>query len=144
MNGLWRLGVALITLTAAVALNWGAVSRGCAARDAATPEGAARAFIAASRAADKEVMWALLGPATRARLGEAAVAATERVGGARRYQPLDVLDVAVSDTTYAPTDVLARDVHGDRGFVDVLGPDGHRDVLTVVRVDGDWRVELDF
>jgi len=139
-----RVAVAVVSVAAAVALAWGAVGRGCAGRDAATPEGAARAFIAASRAADKEAIWALLGPATRARLGEAAVAATERVGGARRYQPLDVLDVAVSDTTYVPTDVLARDVHGDRGLVDVLGPDGHRDVLTVVRIGGDWRVELEF
>lgn len=75
---------------------------------------------------------------------EAAAAATDKVGGARRYRPLDLLDVTAPDSAYAPTDIVAREEHGNEAIVDVLGPDGRHDALRLVRLDGRWRVELDF
>lgn len=136
-----RLIAAAATVGAAVALALAMSGRGCAVGDE-TPAGAARAFVAAARAGDKRAAWELLGPSTRARVLAAAQAATEKVGGARRYGPLDVLDVTAPERTYEPTDVVVRTETDDEAVVDVLGPAGRHDALTLVRTGGRWRVEL--
>lgn len=109
-----------------------------------SPEGAARQFVAASRAGDKAAAFALLGPSTRARLVAAAEGATNRVGGTRRYAPIDMFDVQAPETTYAPESVILRERKGGRATVDVLGPEGRRDTLDLVLVGDVWRVELTF
>ncbi len=133
----------MVTVAAAVALAWAVGGRGCGDSDA-TPEGAARAFVAAARAEDKAALWDLLGPATRARVTAAAAAATEKVGGARRFAPLDVLDLAAPEASYVPTDVVVREVRAGAAVVDVLGPENRRDTLNLVEVGGRWRVEIGF
>jgi hypothetical protein len=138
-----RLVGAAVTAAAAVALAWAVGGKGCGESDS-TPEGAARAFVAAARAEDKAALWELLGPATRGRATAAAAAATEKVGGARRFAPLEVLDVGAPESTYVPTDIVLREVRGANAFVDVLGPEGRRDTLQLVEVGGRWRVELEF
>src|SRR5262249_50465159 len=102
-----RLIAAAATVGAAVALALAVSGRGGAVGDG-TPAGAARAFVAAARAGDRRAAWELLGPRTRARVEAAAQAATEKVGGARRYGPLDVLDVAAPERTYEPTALVVR------------------------------------
>jgi hypothetical protein len=134
---------AVVTVAAAVALAWAVSGKGCGESDA-SPEGAARAFVAAARAEDKAALWELLGPATRARVSAAAAAATDKVGGARRFAPLDVLDVAAPESTYVPSDIVVRETHGATAVVDVLGPEGRRDSLRMVAVGGKWRVEIEF
>ncbi len=119
------------------------VVRSCAAGHDA-PEEAARRFIAAVRAGDKRAAWELLGPLTRARYQAAAEGATNRVGGTRRFAPLDMFDVSRPDWTYSPESVIVRERDGARAVVDVLGPAGRRDTLRLVEVDSSWRVELDF
>jgi len=101
-----------------------------------------RAFAAAARAEDKPGVWELLGPATRRAVTDAALAATDKVGGEGRVAPFDVLDVAAPAGTYAPAEIVARDVDDTTAIVDVLGPEGRRDAIKVVRVQGRWRVEL--
>jgi hypothetical protein len=139
-----RRGVmaALATATVAVVLAVTVSGRGCRPGDA-SPEGAVRAFVAAARVGDKRGAWDLLGPATRQRLEQAARGATERAGGVRRYQPLDMLGLTASEGGYAQVNVSVRERHGDRAVVDVVGPGGQRDSLQVVRVKGRWRVELE-
>jgi hypothetical protein len=137
-----RLIAAAATVGAAVALALAVSGRGCAVGDG-TPAGAARAFAAATRAGDRRASWELLGPRTRARIEAEAQAATEKVGGGRRYGPLDVLGVWAPKHTYEPTDIVVRTEDGDQAVVDVLGPDGRHDALTLVRTGGRWRVELD-
>lgn len=135
--------VALVTVSAAVALALGVPTRGCSETDS-SPEGAVRAFVTAARAADRRAVWDLLGPATRARAEVAAQAATEKVGGARRFAPVDMIDVAVPESTYVPTRIVVREQTGEHAIVDVLGPDDRRDTVTTVRVANRWKVELDF
>ena len=130
---------AVVAVAAAAALA-GAVARAGCQGDG--PEVAVRAFIDAARAADKNSMWQLLGPATRARLAEAALRATDTAGGVRRYGPLDVLEVGMSDGSETRPEVIVREQGGDSAMVDVLRPDG-RDAVRAVRIDGKWLVELD-
>ena len=137
-----RLIAAAATVGAAVALALAVSGRGCAVGDG-TAVGAARAFVAAARAGDRRAAWELLGPRTRARVEAVAQAATEKVGGTRRYGPLDVLDLSTPERTYEPTDVVIRTELGATAVVDVLGPAGRHDALNLVRQDGHWRVELD-
>jgi hypothetical protein len=133
----------LVAAAAAAALAWAIGGQGCGEADS-TPVGAARAFIAAAHAEDKTALWELLGPATRARVSQAAKDATDKVGGARRFAPLDVLDVAAPEGVEGAATVLLRDSDGSRAVVDVLGPGERHDSLRLVSVDGSWRVELDF
>ena len=137
-----RVIAAVATATVAIALAAVATGRGCTPVDS-TPDGAVRAFASAARGGDRKAAWALLGPATRARLEEAAVGATQKVGGTRRYAALDMLEVGASEATYTPTEfhVLAR--HGNDARVEVVGGGGRRDIVHTVEVGGRWRVELD-
>jgi hypothetical protein len=134
-----RLLAALVTAAAAFALAVTATGRGCSG--SGSPEGAAREFVGAARSGDRQAVWALLGPATRRRLEDAALAATEKVGGTRRYDALDMLDVAASDGP--PVDVVLRERRGGQAIVDLLGAAGLKDTLTLVEVGQTWRVELD-
>src|SRR5688500_15930289 len=88
------------------------------------PEGAAREFIAAARAGDKRAAWELLGPRTRSRYESAAQGATNRVGGTRRFRPLDLFDVSGPESTYSPESIILRERTGKHATVDVLGPEG--------------------
>jgi hypothetical protein len=139
----WRRRVLAAVATAAAALVLALVigGRGCAPVDA-TPDGAARAFVSAARSGDKKAVWVLLGPDTKKRLEAAAVAATDNVGGKRRFGPLDVLDVGAGDTAWSPSGYRVLDHHGDAARVEVQGERGQKSVLSLVRVDGRWRVEL--
>jgi HEAT repeat protein len=138
-----RVVAAVVTATVAIALAAVATGRGCAPVDA-TPDGAVRAFVSAARSGDRKAAWALLGPATRARFEAAAEGATEKVGGVRRFAALDMLDLGASETTYVPSDYQVLSHGGGEASVEVLGPGGRRDVVRTVRVDGRWRIELDF
>jgi len=140
-TGAWRRWAAIGTaaLAAAVVLAW---LRGDAG--SGSPEGIARALVVAAREGDRAAVWEHLGPATRAELEKAAWDATQKVGGARRFGPIDVLDVRATATSYVPTEIVLRETKGDQAIVDVLGPDGRRDELHLVRIADVWKVELRF
>jgi hypothetical protein len=136
-----RTASAIATAVALVALAWAVGVRGCGDVDA-TPEGAVRAFVTAARAEDKAALWELLGPESRKAVAAQAAAATDKIGGAQRLAPLDVLDVAAPARSYAPSDIVLRDSDGLNATVDVLGPEGRHDSVRAVKVGGRWRVEL--
>jgi hypothetical protein len=140
-TGVWRrwAAVGAAALAAVVVWTWSS-----GPPPESSPEGVAHALVMAARDGDRATVWEHVGPATRARIEKAAWDATQRVGGAKRFTALDVLDVGVSATSYVPTSIVLRESTGDRAIVDVLGPDGRRDELTLVRVDDAWKVELTF
>jgi hypothetical protein len=117
--------------------------RGCAS-PSTSPVAAARAFVQAAQRGDKQAVWDLLGPRTREHLQKSAVRATEMVGGARRFSALDLLDVTSEESRYPQGEATLRRQEGSRAIVDVIGPSGHRDALTLVHEAGTWRVELAF
>jgi hypothetical protein len=135
-----RLAATIATVAIAIALAAVASGRGCTPVDA-SPEGTARAFVSAARGGDHRAVWALLGPATQARLTVAARGATDRVGGTRRYAPEDMLRVGARGG-WTPSGYRVLEHHDERARVQVDGPDGQADVLDLVRIDGHWRVEL--
>ncbi len=138
-----RVIAAVVTATVAISLAAVASGRGCTPVDS-TPDGAVRAFVSAARGGDRKASWALLGPASRARLEAAAEGATQKVGGTRRYAALDMFDLSASESTFVPTDYRVLTHAGNDASVEVRGPGGRRDVVRTVLVAGRWRVELDF
>jgi hypothetical protein len=136
-----RVLAAVATATLAIVLAAVASGRGCTSVDG-SPEAAARAFISAARAGDRRAAFALLGPATQARLESAAADASEKVGGNRRFTGADLLEVGVSSASWSPVGYEVAERAGERAVVSVLGPDGQRDRLDLVRASGRWRIEL--
>lgn len=138
-----RIAAAVATVAAAISLALVMSGRGCADADA-TPEGTVRAFVAAAHAGDKRAAWELLGPMTRKRFEEAAIATTEKVGGPRRFAPQDMLetDESDADATREAIDVKVVEKNGDEAVVEIAGPQGKKDRLKVVRVGRQWKVEL--
>jgi hypothetical protein len=137
-----RVLAAACTATLAIVLAAVASGRGCTSVDG-SPDAAARAFVSAARAGDRRAAYALLGPATRQALERAAADATEKVGGSRRFEAADLLEVGVSAASWSPVGYEVTERQDARAVVVVEGPSGQRDRLTVVRVDGRWRVELE-
>jgi hypothetical protein len=126
---------------AAVALAAAVAGRGCSAEDE-TPTGVVRAFAQAARAGDREAIFELLGPQTRQRLTEAARRATHLVGGSRRFEPLDLISVGRMGERSVPQRFEMRQQGARAATVEAVDVSGNRSSITVVRVEGGWRVEL--
>ncbi len=127
----------------AVALAVAIAGRGCQAEDE-TPDGAVRAFAAAARAGDRDAVYALLGPRTRAALVERARRATELAGGARRFKPRELVSVGAGSVgRRPPRDFVVRERKGKTAVVDIVDADGTKTPIHVVRVGDQWRVELE-
>jgi hypothetical protein len=108
---------------------------------ARSPEGAVRALAEAAESGDRDALWALLGPATRARLSADADRA-KAAAGRREIVARDLLAAGWSPPRWraAGFDVIART--GDRATVEVRGAAHERETVTCVVVDGKWQVEL--
>lgn len=116
--------------------------RGCNTSDN-TPEGAVRAFEAATRAGDQRAVYQLLGPETRRHLDSAAKRATELVGGARRYDAIDLVAVGPGREAPPPKSIELSHMREGRAVVELVGESGERTLLNLVEVDGHWRIELE-
>lgn len=139
LSGARGRGIALAaTALAAVALAAAVAGRGCGGEDD-TPDGAVRAFAAAARAGNRETMFQLLGPRTRAWLEQASARGGQMVGGSRRYQAVDLIG---SGASRGAARIAVRSREGGVARVDVVDELGNRSTLEVVEVDGRWRVEL--
>ena len=137
-----RQGLALAaTALAAVALAIGVGGRGCGAEDD-SPEGAVRAFAAAARAGDRETMLALLGPATRQRLEDAARRHGQMVPAAPGQPRRAAIDMLGADPSSAPARIAVREQQGGRAVADLVDGHGQRSSVVLVQVDGRWRIEL--
>jgi hypothetical protein len=134
---------------AAVAFAAAVAGRGCSVEDD-SPEGAARAFVEAARAGDRQAVFELLGPETRAKVARASQRATELVGGGTRFEELDLVGLGKPSETAAPKEfvvkrrVSAEEAGAERGYtlVDVVDANGARSELRLVEISGNWRVEI--
>jgi hypothetical protein len=119
-----------------------AVVLACAACSGArSPEGAVRALAEAAESGDRDALYALLGPATRARLGADADRAAQ-AAGRRELGPKDLVAAGWSPPHWRAVDFDVLTRAGDRATVEVRGPGHERETVSCVLVDGQWRVEL--
>lgn len=124
---------------AAMAVAVAVAGRSCRV-DEAGPDVAVRDFVAAAKANDREMVFALLSPSTRARLEVEAKRATDYVGAAVRYQAKDLLSIGTFEGV-TPTDITVVEEQGDRAVVYVASIAG-KARIDLVRVDGLWRIEV--
>jgi hypothetical protein len=108
---------------------------------ARSPEGAVRALQEAAETGDRDAVWQLLGPATRARLTADAQKAAQ-AAGRRELSGRDLLAAGWSAPRWhaAEYDVLAAD--SSSATVEVRGPAHERETLRCVRQGSQWTVEL--
>lgn len=167
-----RRSVAVVaSALAAMALAAAVAGRGCQV-DENTPTGVVQSFADAVRADDRQALYELLGPQTRKALDVAAQRATDLVGGAERFGPLDMIGINQGVEVTAPVQIklertgeLLLEERGDSlatarkdgqnaakatvreqrtsyAVVEVISASGERSELTVVDIDGQWRIEL--
>jgi hypothetical protein len=95
----------------------------------------------AAKTGDRDLVFELLAPATRARLDAEARRATDLVGASRRYVAKDLISIGSSDGIADPTDITVLEEHGDRAVVEVVSPAG-RARVDLLRIDNRWRIDL--
>lgn len=115
--------------------------RGCE-EDAESPEHTVRQLARAARQMDRAALFELLGPRTRDHLEAAARRATDL--SSRRYSALDMIGFNTGLDELARDDLVAREVSSgeSNAVVELIDRRGRRHRLDLVRVDGEWRVEL--
>jgi hypothetical protein len=106
-----------------------------------SPDGAVRALAEAAEAGDRDGVYALLGPATRARLTSDAERAAQ-AAGRRELGPTDLVAAGWSPPKWHAVDFDVLTRAGDRATVEVRGAAHERETVTCVLVGGQWRVEL--
>ncbi len=130
---------AVASALAAMAVAAAVAGRSCRVTEPG-PEVAVRDMVRAAKTGDREAVFELLGPATRARLEIEAKRATDLVGASVRYTAKDLISIGSSEGT-GLTDLTAIEENGDRAVVEVVSPAG-RNRVDLVRIDGRWRIEL--
>lgn len=105
------------------------------------PEAAVRDMLQAAKTGDRDTVFELLAPRTRARLEVQARRATDLVGASMRFAPKDLVSMGSSDGVDAPTDITVLDELDDRAVVEVVSPAG-RSRLELVRVEDRWLIDL--
>jgi hypothetical protein len=136
-----RAITAAATALAAMALAAAVAGRGCSVA-AAGPAEVVRDFAAAASAGDRRAVFELLSPETQARLERQASQATALAGSAMRYEALDLISICSGEDCPAPQELVVKERSADRAVVEVVQVSGERAELTVVRVDGHWRIDL--
>lgn len=132
---------ATASVVAAMALAAAVAGRGCQV-DENTPEGVVASFIQASRADDRETLYQLLGPKTRAWLDDAARRATDLAGGAKRFGPLDMIGVSENTSVTSSAEIAVDELSEQTAKVELVNASGQRSELHLVEIDGQWRIEL--
>ena len=103
-------------------------------------KGLVTSFVQASRTDDRETLYQLLGPHTRAWLDDAARRATDLAGGAKRFSPLDMIGISENTHITAPAEIAVKELSGGEARVELVSPNGHRSELRMVELDGQWRI----
>ena len=130
---------AVASALAAMAVAAAVAGRSCRVTEPG-PEVAVRDMVRAAKTGDREAVFELLGPATRARLEIEAKRATDLVGASVRYTAKDLISIGSSEGP-GLTDLTAIEENGARAVVEVVSPAG-RNRVDLVRIDGRWRIEL--
>lgn len=106
-----------------------------------SPDGAVRALAEAAEAGDRAAVYALFGPATRARLAADAEHAAQ-AAGRRELGPTDLVAAGWSPPKWHAVDFDVLTRSGDRATVEVRGAAHERETVSCVLAGGEWRVEL--
>lgn len=131
---------AVASAVAAMALAAGAAGRSCGVTKPG-PEVTVRDMITAARAGDRDLVFELLAPATRAGLEAEAKRATDLVGAATRYTAKDLISIGAFDAAAAPTHITVIEERGDHAVVEIVSEAG-RARVQLVKTGGRWRVDL--
>jgi hypothetical protein len=131
---------AVLSAFAAMAFAAAVAGRGCRVTEPG-PEAAVRDMFQAAKTGDRDAVFELLAPQTRAHLEAEAKHATDLVGAAVRYTAKDLVSLGTSDNIAPPTDITVVDERGDTAVVEIVSPAG-RARLSLIRVDGRWRIDL--
>lgn len=131
---------AIASATAAIALAAAVAGRSCRVTQPG-PELAVRDVLQAAKAGDRDTLYELLTPATRARLEAEARRATDLVGGTVRYSPKDLISIGASEGIPDPTDITVLSEEGDHARVEVVSAAG-RAQIELRKIDGRWRVDV--
>jgi hypothetical protein len=118
-----------------------AVAPAACASGARSAEGAVRALAEAAESGDRDAVWMLLGPATRARLQRDAERAAQ-VAGRRELKARDLLAAGWSPPRWRASEFEVIAANGDQATVEVRGSHHERERLACVRANGQWQVEL--
>jgi hypothetical protein len=131
---------AVASALAAMALAAAVAGRSCRVAPVG-PEVTVRDLLQAAKTADRDAIFELLTPATRARLDSEAKRATDLNGAAVRYTAKDLISIGASDGIAPPTDITVIEERGDRAIVEIVSPTG-RARLELLKSEGRWRVDL--
>lgn len=129
----------VVSAIAAMAIAVAVAGRSCGPGERG-PELAVSDFIQAAKAGDRETVFALLSPSTRARLEVEAKRATDFVGAAVRYTAKDMVSIGTFEGA-PPSDITLVEEQGDRAVVYIASPEGGARI-DLVRIDGLWRIEV--
>jgi hypothetical protein len=129
------------SVVAAVALAAAVVGRSCAVTDPG-PEAAVRGMFAAASAGDRNAVFDLLTPATQQQLAEHARRATDLIGSSVRVSAHDLISIGTGGEESLPIDLTVVERVGDRAVVEVVSAGGTRSRVSVMQVDGRWRIDL--
>jgi hypothetical protein len=105
------------------------------------PEITVRDLLQAAKTNNRDLVFELLTPATRARLEAQAKRATDLVGAATRYTAKDLISIGASDNLAAPTDITVIEQRGDHAVVEIVSAQG-RSRLQLFRINGRWHVDM--
>jgi hypothetical protein len=105
------------------------------------PEAAVRDILQAAKTGDRDTVFDMLTPQTRARLEVEARRATDLVGAATRYTAKDLVSIGSSENIAAPTDITVLEERNDRATVEVVSPAG-RSRMSLVKVEGRWKIDI--
>ena len=143
-----RMGGLHPVLRTAALICWAALAGACGDRSS-DPVRTAQAFTAAVQRGDMDAVYPLLERAASERLTAAAAQASDQVGGRRRIEPAEMLQIVDVDPNFelATAELLgdgsppgAED--GTVAQVRLLGSQQESHTLTLVREDGAWRVRI--
>ena len=128
-------------LRTALLVAWAALSGACR-EQSADPVSTAQAFTSAVQRGDMEAVLPLLEKSTAERLAAAADRASDQVGGRRRIEPAEMLQIVDVSPTFELAQTLLVDNDGATAHVQLLGAQQESYTLTLVHEDGAWYVRI--
>jgi hypothetical protein len=131
---------AVASAVAAMALAAAAAGRSCRVTKPG-PDVTVRDLLQAARTGDRDLVFELLAPSTRAGLEAQAKRATDLVGAATRYTAKDLISVGAFEAGPAPTHITVIEERDEHAVVEIVSESG-RSRVQLLKTDGRWRVEL--
>ncbi len=113
---------------------------GCSA-GTRSPAGAVRALAEAAANGDRDAVYALVGPRTRARL-ESGAATAAQLSGRRRVRAVELLGVGWFPPTFTLADAKELSRQGNTATVQVSSRQGQTALTTCIKENDAWKVEL--